>query len=286
MRIRYGSPVPDLSASDGVRLFAHDWEHAAPRGIVAILHGYAEHGARYTHVAETFNAHGFSVYTVDLRGHGCSEGSRGHIHRFSEYHHDVDAVVTRARARGGRAPLFVLGHSMGGLLACHYWLHRRDTRWSGALLSSPYLGLALPVTGVKGAAGRLLSRLAPKVSIPSEIPPQTLSRDPEMVKAYIDDPLVFTTANTRWFTEALSAIDEVQARARELEGPMLLLYGGADGLASPQATRRFAVRLIMPDIEVERLPDLRHEILNELPADRERIKARMVRWMEARLGAP
>ena len=278
--------VPDVSASDDVRLLAHDWERASPRGIVAILHGYAEHAARYAHVAATLNEQGFAVYGLDLRGHGWSEGPRGHVGRFADYHHDVHALISRARARGGDRPLFVLGHSMGALLACHYWIHRRDMRWSGMLLTSPYLGLALPVSGVKSAAGRLLSRLAPKVSIASGLPPESLSRDPEMVRAYVDDPLVFNTANTRWFTEAMAAIDEVQARAQELEGPMLLLYGGADRLASPEATGRFSARLHMSDLEVERYAELRHELLNELPPDRERVKARIVSWLETRLGAP
>ena len=267
-----------LTAEDGTRLHLHEWRAEDPRLTVALVHGYAEHAGRYAHVAAALNAKGISVVAVDLRGHGRSDGARGHVDAFSDYHQDVDVLL--AKADEGR-PLFMLGHSMGGLLTAHYLLAGKGPKVHGVVLSSPYLGLALEVSGVKKGAAVLLSRVLPKLSLPSGLEGKDLTRDPAMVKLHDDDRLNFGTANARWFTESTQAMERVLAQASQLSKPLLLVYGGADRVASADATDRFAAKLAVADREVARLPGFFHEILNEPPADRDPLIARIAGWLLA-----
>lgn len=265
-----------LTAADGTLLSLHEWRVPDPKLTVAIVHGYAEHAHRYAHVAKNFNARGISVVAVDLRGHGRSQGARGHVDRFVDYHQDVDVLL--AKADEGQ-PLFILGHSMGGLLAAHYLLMGNGQKIKGAILSSPFLGLALDVGGLKLGAARLFSKLLPKLSLPSELKSADLTRDPEMVKIHEADNLNFGTANSRWFMEASAAMEVVHSRASQLTTPLQLLYGGADRVASADASDRFAAQLTVADRDVERLSGFFHEILNEPPADRDVVMERMGTWL-------
>ncbi len=265
-----------LTAADGTLLSLYEWRVPDPKLTVALVHGYAEHAQRYTHVARNVNGRGISVVAIDLRGHGRSQGARGHVDRFQEYHQDVDVLL--AKADEG-PPMFVLGHSMGGLLAAHYLLSGKGHKIKGAILSSPFLGLALEVSGLKLGAARLFSKLVPKLSLPSELKGSDLTRDPEMVKIHEADDLNFGTANSRWFTEASAAMEMVHSRASQLKVPLQLLYGGADRVASADATDRFASQLTVADRDVERLAGFYHEILNEPPADRDAVMERMSSWL-------
>lgn len=272
--------VETLRAADGTRLALHEWRVPDPLLTVAIVHGYAEHGGRYAHVAEGLNAHRISVLGIDLRGHGHSEGARGFVERFDDYHQDVDVLL--AKADEGR-PLFLLGHSMGGLLTAHYLLSGKGPKVKGAVLSSPYLGLALAVPGVKLLAAKGMSRLLPKVSLPSGLEGKDLTRDAEMVRIHDADPLNFETANARWFTESQAAMEMVLSKASQLCVPLLLLYGGSDKIASADVTDRFAASLTVADREVERLAGFYHEILNEPPEDRGALIERIAKWLLARV---
>jgi acylglycerol lipase len=274
-----------LETSDGLALHTHRWPVPEPRLTLAILHGYAEHAGRYAHVAAALNAAGIAAVAVDLRGHGRSPGVRGYVERFSDYHRDVDALLGLARAESGGRPVALFGHSMGGLLAAHYLLQRGSSGLSGLVLSSPYLGLALQVNPVKLAAGRLMSRLHPQLALASGLKGSDVTRDPAMQRRYEEDPLNGKTATARWFTEATLAMEEVHAQAGRLQLPTLLLYGGADRVASADATDRFAAALAMRDKTAERLAGFHHELVNEPLEERTQVIERISRWLTERSAA-
>lgn len=266
-----------IRTADGLSLFDYRWSAQAPRLTVALIHGYGEHAGRYAHVAHAWNQRGISVVAADLRGHGQSAGVRGHVMRFEEYHQDVDAIISEARQKGG--PVAIFGHSLGGLIVTHYLLAKGASGLLGAVISSPYLGLALAASPVKLFAGRVLSRLAPKFSIPSGLTGQDVTRDPELAKRYNEDPLNLKKANARWFTEAGRAQQEVLAQGSRLNIPLLLLYGGADKVAAADVTDTFARGLTMTDRTCERIPGYYHELVNEPKLDRELVIERMGTWL-------
>jgi len=173
-----------LRTSDGVALHLHDWAVPGAKATVAIIHGYGEHGARYAHVAQALNAAGVSALAVDLRGHGRSGGPRGHVLRFSEYHRDVDALLERARQRSSGHKLFVLAHSMGGLVAVDYLLAGGGKDVAGLVLSSPFFGVALAANPLKLALGRVMSRVWPGLSLPTGLGGEHVTRG---IKAQIVD---------------------------------------------------------------------------------------------------
>ncbi len=274
-----------LRAQDGTRLELYGWRTDAPRAYVALLHGYAEHLGRYGHVAEAFQEKGISLFGVDLRGHGRSDGARGCVKRFQEYHQDVDALMAHVADEASGAPVVLLGHSMGGLVALDWLLARPQASVTGLVLSSPFLGLALEVGAVKNMVGRALSRFLPACSVPSGLKGSEVAKDPKLAAEYDRDPLHFRTANPRWFTEAEKAMARVHGSAGVLDCPLFLLYAGADRVANAEDTERFFARLTMKDRSRECFDEYFHEIMNEAPPERAVVLDKMAAWILDRASA-
>lgn len=268
-----------LTARDGTKLRLYEWLVDDPRITVVLLHGYAEYCGRYQHVAEAWNRMGIQVIGCDLRGHGHSEGLRGYVERFDDFHRDVDALMDQAKTRAAGGPLALFGHSNGALLAAHWLVAGNGHDLSGVVLTSPFLGLSVKASPIKLAAGRLMSKVLPKVGLPSGLKGKDVCKDETFQRRYDSDPLVFPNANARWFAEAMSAMEAVQARAGQIKVPMLLLYGGDDRVADADQSDRFAAALRMEDKVTERLAGVDHEIVNEVPDVREKLIARMGDWL-------
>ncbi|RJO64375.1 MAG: alpha/beta hydrolase [Myxococcales bacterium] len=251
-----------IQGSGGLRLFTHRHEADAPKGAVAILHGYCEHSLRYGHVIEKLCGAGLSCYLLDHRGHGKSEGQRAAVLRFEEYLEDLDLFLQDVRGFYPAGPLFLLGHSMGGLIAVNYVLTRKPAL-AGVVLSSPYLGLKAAVPAWKEALGKFMSRVWPSLSLKSELDPHLLSHDERVVQEYIADPTVSKIANARWFTESTAAQEFCLDQASRWTLPALIMHGGDDRIADPQKTRRFAELIGGGESKFAMLDGLYHEIFNE-----------------------
>ncbi len=260
----------------GVRLYGRRWPVKNPKAQVVIIHGYADHAARYEHVARFLRAEKIASFTADLRGHGHSDGARGYINDFDEYLQDVDAILEVLKREQISVPLFIVGHSMGGLVALLYALRRKpDLR--GLVVSSPFLGVAMKVPPLKVALGRLMSRIYPKLALASGINPYDLSHDRAVGDAYAADPAVFKTVTARWYTEAMAAADEVKSHAAEIELPTLILQAGQDRLADPKAAKPLCEKLGASDKTYIEYPDFYHEIFNE--SEKERPLSDMRDWI-------
>lgn len=266
---------------DGLQLKAYDWTHPDSKLVMAVLHGYGEHAGRYKRAAEALGRRGVGVFAVDLRGHGQSEGPRGHVQRFEDYYADAAALLEEARARAAGRPVVLFGHSMGGLLALDYVMACAPAGLSGLALSSPFLGLALKVNALKLGLGRAMSHLAPGFSMPSGLKGVDVTRDPDEAEKYDRDPLNNDNATARWFTESQKAIERVQARAASIRLPLWLMYGGSDRVADADATDRFASGLSVDGV-VERLTGYYHELLNEPQEARELVLSRLGDWLLSR----
>lgn len=239
-------------------------------GSVFLTHGFAEHSGRYRHVVDALVARGLTVACYDLRGHGHSEGPRGYVERFEDYLRDARALLGHLQEhkgwRTGGKPV-LLGHSLGGLITFLLGLEMTDEA-RGAILSSPFFGLALHVPAPKRAAGVLLSRVLPRFALPSDLRGKDLTHDSKLARAYDEDPLLVKKVPARWFTEAMAAQQRALERAGSWKLPLLLLHGGADKVASPTASRALFERVDDPRKELRILDDQYHEIFNELDRDR------------------
>ncbi len=237
------------------------------RAVLAIVHGHGEHSGRYENVVDSLVPRGFAVYGFDHRGHGRSPGRRGHIDSYVQYRGDVSAFLRLIESREPGLPVFLMGHSMGALVALDYLIHD-STGVRGAIISGAPIepsGVAKPVLVLMS---RLLSRVWPRFPMRLGLDASALSRDAEVVRAYVEDPLVHGRFTARWGIESLAAVARVKARAAELKVPVLFIHGEADRLNLPGGIRVFFDRVTSPDKAVEIYPEMFHELHNDLGYDR------------------
>lgn len=272
-----------LSTADGLDLVWQSCAPESPRGVIAIVHGLAEHGGRYRETSEAFAEAGWAVIACDLRSHGLSPdvpgAGRVHVDRFSDFSRDVDALLDQARQRYPGLPLFILGHSMGGLISIRYALDHPEGL-AGAIISSPALGIhsdAKPPLLLRLAV-RLLSVVAPRLRIDTELDPNAISRDPDVVQAYVDDPLVSSHVSVRWYAEFLKTMKKTHRDAASLRVPMLLMQSGADTLVDPDAPSAWASQAPADRVELVVWDGLYHEMLNE--PEKPRVRARVLDWLK------
>ena len=270
-----------LTASDGAPLLARLRPASDPRGVVVIAHGFGEHGGRYAHVAEALaRSPGLDVLSFDFRGHGRSGGRRGVVRRHSDLVLDLAAAVAWAGAERPALPRFLLGHSNGGLVSILGVL-RGDLGLSGLILSNPSLRLIAEVPAWKLRAGRVLERVAPWVTLDAGLRELHLTADPAMLAALRADTLRHRRISPPLFFGMAAAGPVALARAGEARVPTLLILGGEDRVADPDAGRLFFEELGSADKTLSVHPGMRHEPLNDL--GREAVIAEIAAWIEARL---
>jgi acylglycerol lipase len=268
----------------GTGLFWRLWssDDGASTARVVISHGYAEHGGRYRHVAERLTGAGLAVVVPDHRGHGRSEGRPVSVRRFDDYVEDLHQVLLDAATELGDAPTVLLGHSMGGLIAAAYALRHPD-ELRGLVLSAPAV-LATGVSAPAIAIGRLLARVAPEMGV-VKLPLEKISRDPEVVAAYMADPRVHPRRlRARLGAEMVRAMGEVAGGLSRLTVPVLVMQGSADALVDPAAAAYVHDRVGSSDRTIRIYPGLYHEIFNE--PERDRVLDDLVAWVLARLDQP
>ena len=247
-----------LTAADGVRLSVRKFAPQGPTvGTVVLVHGYLEHGGRYQLLAQALCAQGLAMVAADLRGHGHSEGPRGHVRRFDDYHHDLSQVL----AAQGPGPLCLFGHSLGGLIALDYGLRGRAPL-AGLMVSNPFIAPALRIPRAKLWLGRVSQRLWPTLAVRAGLKATDLTSDAEMLAQLRADPLIFDRTTARWFYEITCAQKRV-AQGGALPMPFLGILGMADAIASPQASLSCFAKLQAPTHTVWQRPGERHEVLNE-----------------------
>lgn len=264
-----------------LRLHYRAWEAVTPRSAILVVHGLAEHGGRYEKFGHDLAAAGHSVFALDLRGHGDSDGRRGHVRRFDQLLQDVDRF--RREVQGMvplETPIFLLGHSLGGLIALRY-LEEYSPDFRGAVLSAPWLATALPIPHWKIGLAQVLTKIAPSLPMRAPVPPEYLSHDPAVAEAYRSDPLVHERITPRMFTEISSAMGLVFQRADRIGVPLLFLLPGGDRITDPQRTRALARSIHQVEVTMRLFPDAYHELFNEV--DRSLVLTELRAWLAARL---
>lgn len=259
-------------------IYYHSWQAKNPKGIVCILHGVNEHVARYDEFIKTFSDKDISFYALDHRGHGRSEGVRGHVLSFDEYIHDVNLLFNIIKKENPNLPIICLGHSMGGVIAIKYVLSHPDSVHA-LILSSAGLKPAVEAPAWKISLAKFLSKVYPSLTMTSGLDPTLLSRNSLEVKKYIEDPLIVDSISSRWYTEYIKNIEECMQRAQEIKLPILITHGTKDKIVDYHGSIEFYEKVSSSDKELELFEGLYHEPLKELLEDRKKVFKIISEWI-------
>jgi len=271
-----------LTNKQGQRLF---WRHLSPdghvRGMVMVVHGYAEHSGRHKNVIDKLLADGFEVFAPDLQGHGQSDGERGYVERFGDYVDDVHQLYLEQIApRREDRRFFYFGHSMGAIIGTYY-ASSYPNELDGVVLSGPGTSLAGTPKALTAIAS-LLSRVTPKLGLKAPHPRDAISHDDAVVEAYHADPMVFAPHITvRLGAEMYAACSDGARRVVGLDLPLLIVYGAECVYMSGQQELFDSYR--GADKTIHRYEGARHEVFNELPETKEKALEDLVTWLNAHL---
>jgi alpha-beta hydrolase superfamily lysophospholipase len=260
-----------------LELYYQCWQPVTrPKAIVAVVHGHGEHSGRYNNVVDWFVPKGYAVYAFDLRGHGRSPGKRGYIESFAEYRNDAAAFLDLVRSEEPNSKVFLLGHSQGGLIALNYVLHD-GAGLAGVVASGPVLSPP-GISPLLIQLSKVLSSVWPGLSLATGMDTTALSRDPAVVEAYVNDPLVHAKGTPRLGAETLVAVDWTQAHAAEMALPCLIVHGSDDRLCPPEGSQRFYESVTFADIERVEYEGYYHEVFNE--PGKEKVLADVEAWVQ------
>ena len=270
-----------FTGTGGVTLFRRVWRPCGQaRAVVVLAHGLGEHSGRYDHVARRLASQGFAVWALDHCGHGRSAGRRVYVERFAAYEDDLEVLRRQAVEAHPDVPRVLLGHSMGGAIALGHVIDHPGT-FDALVLSGPLTDAAHGLPAAVVVAGRWLARIAPTLPL-VRLDATAVSRDPEVVQAYLDDPLVCRGRLTAGLGNQL--VVRTARFAREVGGlrlPALVVHGTADRLVPIDTTRELVARFGAADVTLVEQPGLYHEVLNE--PEREAVLTVIIDWIEERL---
>ncbi|WP_051330965.1 alpha/beta hydrolase [Aneurinibacillus terranovensis] len=259
-----------------MKIFQEVWPTAEARGTVVIVHGAGEYFARYHWLARELNQAGYSVIGGDLPGLGRSGGKRGHIQRFEDYYKALDQWLQTAFQ--GKRPLFLLGHSMGGLIVIRY-MQEKKPDVEGVILSSPCLELARNIHPVLAAVASLFDVCLPSLTLSAGIAAGDVSRDRTIAERYGNDSYITKRVSVRWYKQLVRAMRFARLQQNEYPGVRtLIMQAGADRIVNAAATRKWSQALPISDKQYWEWEGLYHEIFNE--PEKEEIARFMLDWMD------
>ncbi len=270
-----------FKTGQGTNLFYQGWLPAGPpAAVLLIVHGLAEHSGRYGNVVNHFVPRGYAVYGIDHPGHGRSDGPRAYVERFQDFLDPLQVFLDRIRDWQPGTPIFLVGHSLGGLISAAYLLDQPDEP-AGAILSAPSVKMPGSVSTPTLLAGKVLSTLLPRLGL-VRLEAEGVSRDPAVVRAYCNDPLVFRGKVTaRLGTELLKAMNRVLSEARKIRLPLLILQGAADRLVDPTGAQVLFDRVGSRDKTIKMYEGLYHEVFNE--PEHDRVLGDVEKWLAGQL---
>lgn len=250
------------------------------KAALVVVHGLAEHAGRYNNLINHFIPLGYAAYAIDHIGHGKSSGKRGFVERFEHYVDTLKTFRDMAAQWQGDKPLFMIGHSMGGLIGTIY-LIEHPNGFNGAVFSGPAVKFSGSISPFTVTIGKVLSNIAPKLGL-TQLDATGISRDKNVVDEYMNDPLVYHgKISARLGAELLRAMERVASEADRIITPIFVLQGGEDSLVSPEGARILYEKAGSEDKTLKIYDGLYHEIFNE--PERDRVLRDVEDWLEKRL---
>lgn len=266
----------EITADDALKLYGQGWEpDGGTQAVVCLLHGLGEHCGRYDPMAEAFNRNQYAMLSFDLRGHGKSEGKRGHAPSYAALMSDIDKLLNEATVRYPNLPCFLYGHSLGGNLAIYYVLRKRPNL-TGVIASGPLLRLAYRPSQWKNGILRGMQAIRLNLSMRSGLDDTALSRDLEVVRNYRNDPLTHDLISARLAMDMIRYGQWNLNHAAEFSLPLLLMHGEADRITSATATAEFAKK-VAHGCTLKIWEKFNHELHNE--PEQQQVFDYVLKWM-------
>lgn len=266
----------------GLKIFTRSWRPTVdkPRAVVVIVHGFNSHSGQYLWVAEQFVAQGLAVYALDLRGRGKSDGERFYVEKFADYVSDVATLITMAKAQEPGLPVFLLGHSAGGVVACIYTLEHQ-AELAGLICES--FAHEVPAPDFALAILKGLSYIAPHAHV-LKLNNEDFSRDPKVVEAMNNDPLIAgESQSAETIAEMVRADERLKQEFPLITLPVLILHGTHDKATKPSGSQHFYNRAGSTDKTLKLYEGHFHDLLNDL--DKEVVMADIQGWLDAHIAA-
>lgn len=262
---------------DNLNLFAYEWKpDKGMKGAVVFIHGLGEHSGRYAHVGDMLTKNGYGLFGFDLRGHGTSSGARGFTPSRDAFNKDIDAMLESVKTNQPGIPIFLYGHSFGANLVLDYVLQRAP-KLKGVIATAPGLHTALVEQKGKVMLAKIVGSISPMGIMASGLNPNDISRDPEVVRKYREDPLVHDRVSFGMAKSSLQTIQWVLEHAHEFSLPLLLMHGSEDKISYASGSREFASR-VKVDCTLKIWEGLSHELHNE--PEKEAVFAYIIEWLE------
>ena len=250
-----------ILSKDGLKLTTFSNYLKSEKGVIIITHGMGEHSMRYTEMSDFYTNEGYTVISFDIRGHGLSEGKRGHTPGFEFLMDDIERVYTQVKKDYPSLPIFLFGHSMGGNLVLNFLL-RKPNSICGAIVTGAYLKLGFDPPKWKIILAKLSSSIWPTLSQPTELELDALSRNKEVIRKYENDELVHDRITSAFFINVHFAGQYVIDHANEIKTPLLVMHGMEDRLTSPKGSQEFASNS-GENVHLKMWDGLYHELHNE-----------------------
>ncbi len=268
-----------FEGTGGLKLFARSWRPArSPRGVVVINHGFKSHSGLYNWVAERLVDRNLAVYALDMRGHGKSEGERYYVDKFSDYVGDLGTFISIVKQREPGLPVFLVGHSAGGVVACAYALEHQD-ELAGLVCESFAHEVPAPdfaLTVLKG-----LSHILPHAHV-LKLKDEDFSRDPKFVATMKNDPLVNRMPGpTNTVAEMVRTDERLRKEFNRIMLPVMILHGTADKATRPSGSQRFFDHTGSADKTLKLYEGHYHDLLNDIGKDV--VLADVTEWITTRL---
>ncbi len=250
-----------ILSKDGLKITTFSNYLKSEKGVMIITHGMGEHSMRYTEMADFYTHEGYTVISFDIRGHGLSEGKRGHTPGFEFLMDDIERVYTQVMKDYPSLPIFLFGHSMGGNLVLNFLL-RKPNSICGAIVTGAYLKLGFEPPKWKIILAKLSSSIWPTLSQPTDLELDALSRNKEVIRKYENDELVHDRITSAFFINVHFAGQYVIDHANEIKTPLLVMHGMEDRLTSPKGSQEFASNA-GENVHLKMWEGLYHELHNE-----------------------
>lgn len=265
----------------GLKIFTRSWQPAAaPRGVVVIVHGFNSHSGQYLWVADQLASNGLAVYALDLRGRGRSEGERYYVEQMKDYTDDVDTLVQTAKSENPGLPVFLLGHSAGGVISCNYVLDHAG-QIDGLICES--FAYELPVPDIVLSFLKGLSYITHHTHVFS-LNNKDFSRDGAVVESMNEDILIKGESQPAQTARVL--VDGARRLTDEFQNmtlPVLILHGTEDKATSPDGSRHFYEKAGSADKTLKLYEGHFHDLLNDV--DKEIVMADIQNWIDAHITA-